>query len=132
MVTRTAVDMALRAFDARDDALVLDLVSDSDIGELGARGTPRRMRFTRNGKVLDVLAHESGSGVQLLLRLEPAGRYTVHVTSRRVDLGVGSEAVVGTSHSGVARIAQLPRGLTSLRFDGSAGQPPLRMAWIRL
>lgn len=123
--------MALRAFDARDDALVLDLVADSDVGALPSPGTPRRLRFARDAYVLDVLAHEHDDGVQLLLRLQPPAPLTVHASSRRVDLGIWTGAVAGTDRNGVARVPAVPRGLTSLRLEAT-GHRPLRMAWLRL
>ena len=130
MITREAVEAALRAFDAHGDLPVLDLVDDSD---LYGRRVPRRLCFRLDDLVVDVLVHDSGQGgLQLAIRLTPRRRFTVRAATRGRDLTV-ERATGGRSDSGgIARLRELPHGITSLHLESREGRSHVRTAWVRM
>ncbi len=131
MITHEAVEAALRAFDARTGVPVLDLVEDSDLDRLRV---PRRLRFRRDDLVADVLVHDSGgpSGLHVALRLTPLSRFTVRAATRGRGLTVESTVGSRSDARGIARLRDLPHGITSLQVEGRQGRSRVRTAWVRM
>lgn len=126
------MDRACRALAARDDAVVLDAVADTDLERSGLFTTPRRLRFERDGLRVEVLVHEAESeGLQALLRLTPGERCVVRAATLGRELTVVSVAAT-TDAAGAARLLGLPRGITSFEVERTGAKARLRTAWIRL
>lgn len=130
MVTGEVVDGALRAFDTRGGAIVLDVVEDSDVDDLVPANAPRRLRFRRGGSSLETLVHEREEGLQVVLRLTPPQRFVVRALTRGRGLTVPS-ATTRSDTVGAAQLTGLPRGVTSLLVEPRDGGA-LRTAWVRL
>jgi hypothetical protein len=133
VVTREAVDGALRAFGTRSDAFVLDVVQDSDVDGAQLLPGPRRVRFHREELSVDLLVHDSGGtgGLQLLVRAAPHGHFVIRAAIRGRELGIEVAAAGRTDASGVARLIGIPHGLTSLQLEGVPRRPRVRTAWVR-
>lgn len=134
VVTREAVEGALRALDTGGHAEVLDVLADSDVDTAWVHGRPRRLRFGRGDLVLDLVVHETdeANGLQVLLRVTPRSPYVVVAQTRRRDLAVEAGVTARGDAGGVARVIGLPHGLTSLQLEGLPRRPRARTAWIRL
>lgn len=134
MIPQQAVDEALRAFDARGDEPVLDLVADSDLEPARLRSSPRRLRFRRDGLGVDALVAEptGAEGLRVLVRVTPRRPFTVRATSRGHGLTVVAAVAGRADDAGIARLDGLPHGVTSLRVEGLDAAAPVRTAWVRL
>lgn len=134
MVSQRAFEEAVRAFDTRTDAPVLDLDEDSDLEGARLLRGPRRLRFRRGELVVDALVHDNGGadGFQLLVRLTPRSRFAVQAVTRGRDLTVEAGVTGRADSGGIARLTGLPHGMTSLQVMGSPGRPRVRTAWVRL
>lgn len=132
MVSRKAVERALRAFDSRDDAVVLDLVTDSDLDPSSLFQGPRRLRFRRDETLLEVVAHDVDGVLQVLLRLTPHRRFEARATTRGRGLTVQNAARATSDAGGVARLVDLPHGITTLELRVPETGDKVRTAWVRL
>ena len=132
MVTHEAVAAALRAFDARGKAWVLDVVGDTDLDGARLFNEPRRLRFRRGDVVVDVMVHDSGAEqpLQVLVRLTPPTRFVVRATTRGRELVV-EHGSARSDAGGVARLTGLPHGITSLVVERPDAGARVRTAWVR-
>jgi len=131
VITREAVEGALRALDTRGEALVLDVVSDTDVDDVQPAGVPRRLSFRRDGVSLDALVDERADGLQVVVRLTPPQKLTLRALTRGRGLTVPLASSGRGDARGVASLGGLPRGITSLLVESAAGAV-LRSAWVRL
>jgi hypothetical protein len=132
MLPPEVAERACRLLTLRSDALVLDVVADSDLERSGLFSAPRRLRFERDATRLDALVHDGDTdGLQVVLRLSPPARCVVRAGSLGHELAVLSSPT-RTDAAGVARLLGLPRGLTSFELETGGARGALRTAWIRL